>query len=237
VSAATNQAVSGVFSRLLALSFADGNSPIVLSLTEKGQAAYQRFYDVHNAEQAEMSGNEAALWSKLEGAAARLALIVHLVRCASDDASATPDAVDEASVSAGIKLADWFGAEGRRVYAMLADGDGDDGLPSELRKLMSYLEEKGGSLTVRKVTQGLSRYRGRTDLAEADLQRLVSAGRAEWQVQPASDQGGRPTRVAKLVTTGNGNETPENLDDSEGSVAVAAAEPTVGVVGDLAQAV
>ena len=51
---------------------------------------------------AEMAGDLAAAWSKLEGYAARFALLVHLVRAESgDQALADAGTVDEQSIAAG----------------------------------------------------------------------------------------------------------------------------------------
>src|SRR6185436_9952012 len=91
--------------------------PIDLPLTPEAREVWIDFYNRHGGEQMELTGNEAALASKLAGAAPRLALIVQLV---SDPNSM---AVDEVSMAAGITLADWFGHEGRRVYGVLDESD------------------------------------------------------------------------------------------------------------------
>src|SRR5208283_608648 len=59
--------------------------PIDIPLSPGGKAAWIEFFNAHNAEQVELSGDLAAAWSKLEGYTARFALLVHLIRAASDD--------------------------------------------------------------------------------------------------------------------------------------------------------
>ena len=115
-----------IFERLYALTpevGVDGDErPILLTLAADGKAAWVWSYGEHADGQAELSGDLSAAWSTLEGYAARPALVVHLTRCAACDATlADPSQVDEASIAVGIALASWFGAEARRVYAILAE--------------------------------------------------------------------------------------------------------------------
>lgn|GEM_PF-6363501 len=59
--------------------------PIGLPMTPKAKALFIEFYNAHNAQQqAGEGGDLAAAWSKLEGYAARLALIIHCVRFVND---------------------------------------------------------------------------------------------------------------------------------------------------------
>src|SRR5262249_49328763 len=103
--------------------------PVLLRLDAAAQAAWETYYNTHAVEQAELTGDLAAAWSKLEEYAARLTLVIHCARWAADD-TGTDDArtgmkgmhkdmVDTASMNAGITLAQWFKHEARRVYAML----------------------------------------------------------------------------------------------------------------------
>ena len=90
--------------------------PQDIPLSPEGKRAWVRFYNEHACEQAEMAGDLAAAWSKLEGYAARFALLVHLVRAESGDQTLiNAGAVDEQSIAAGVKLSRWFGDEAARV--------------------------------------------------------------------------------------------------------------------------
>ncbi|MFN7022271.1 MAG: DUF3987 domain-containing protein, partial [Phycisphaerales bacterium] len=87
VNADTEAAVATVFDRLFGLTPEiddDGDErPRLVTLADDGKRAWVRFYNEHAGEQVNLSGDEAAAWSKLEGYAARLALVVHLTRWAA----------------------------------------------------------------------------------------------------------------------------------------------------------
>ena len=124
---------------------------VVVGLTTEAKAAWTAYYNQHAEEQSDLSGDLSAAWSKLEEYAARLALVVHFARWAADDPTLqSPDAVDAASMKAGIDLAGWFKAEARRVYALLGETDDD----RDRRRLVEWIERKGGSVTAREVQQG-----------------------------------------------------------------------------------
>jgi hypothetical protein len=236
VKADTEAAVAAVFDRLFGLTMeVDPESPALapdyrprlVRLDPDAKAAWVRFYNEHNTEQVNLSGDEAAAWSKLEGYAARLALVVHLLRWAASASASPPGPVDEASIAAGVALARWFGDEARRVYAILSESDGD----RETRQLVEWIERKGGAVTVRELTHGLRRYRNDPDAAERDLSALVEAGIGRWEWVQAGPKGGPPSKRFRLVSTvtvtatppggpangGNGDgDTPDNPTDAGG---------------------
>ncbi len=238
VDADTEAAVAAVFNRLFGLTMEDDpesgglepdQRPRLVTLTPGAKAAWVRFYNEHAIEQVNLYGDEAAAWSKLEGYAARLALVVHLTRWAAGDpavpTSTTP--VDEASIAAGVVLARWFGDEARRVYAIL--GESDEG--RESRRLVEWIERKRGTATVRDLTRGPREYRGDPERATKALGELVAAGIAVWVHDDHGPKGGRPTERVRLVSrrgdTGDGDETPVNAGNRVGSVTVATvAKPT-----------
>src|SRR5262249_44090280 len=167
------------------------------------------YYNAHAIEQADLTGDMAAAWSKLEEYAARLALVVHFTRWAAGDANLTkPDIVDAASMNAGIVLAKWFKHEARRVYAMLDESDAE----RDERRLVEWIGRKGGTVTTREVQQGC-RWLKEPGAAEAALDELTKAGRGTWEQSPAGLRG-QPTRRFKLsmVSTvyGNGTNPREN---------------------------
>jgi hypothetical protein len=229
VDANTEAAVAAVFDRLYALTLETGDDgddrPRLLTLTENAKRAWVRFYDEHANEQVNLSGDEAAAWSKLEGYAARLAMVVHLTRWASDDATLDdPARIDEASIAAGVLLARWFGDESKRVYAMLGESDEDH----KARGLVEWIKRKGGTVTVRDLTRGPREYRDANDpkaTAEKALGDLVAAGVAVWIHDDHGPTGGRPTDRIRLVSrrgdTGDGDETPANAANRVGFVTVA----------------
>ena len=231
VNADTEAAVAMVFDRLFGLTAEtddDGDErPRLVTLADDGKRAWVTFYNEHASEQVNLSGDEAAAWSKLEGCAARLALVVHLTRVAACDATLRdPARVDEASIAAGVAMVRWFGAEARRVYAIL--GESDEG--RESRGLVEWIERKGGSVTVRDLTRGPREYRD-ADKATKALAELVASGVGRWEVDDHAGGRGRPVDRFRLLSrrgdTGDGDTNSGNAGDRGISVTVATvAKPT-----------
>ena len=70
---------------------------------------------------------------------------------------------------------------------------------SEQVKLVVFIKRRGGTVTVREVTQCYWPLKTQRVKAEAMLNKLVTIGRAEWKdVQPTA-RGGRPTRKIRLL--------------------------------------
>ncbi len=179
--------------------------PVIIPLSDEGKATWIAFYNEHAAEQAELTGGLSAAWSKLEGYAARLALIVHLVRCAADDPTlANAEAVDSASVAAGIELSRWFGNEARRVYAILEASSED----REQQELIRWISDHGGSVSVRELARGLRTYRGQSKAAKAALDELVEAGKGQWRCPAPTVRGGRPAVRFHLRDSDDSTKTP-----------------------------
>ena len=125
--AGTEAALEALVGRLLALGMVEDEKgqpqPVDISLSPLGKQAWIAFYNAHAVEQAEMTGELAAAWSKLEGYSARFALLVHLIRAESSDTTlADVGAVDEQSIAAGVALSRWFGDEAARVYGIIGGG-------------------------------------------------------------------------------------------------------------------
>jgi hypothetical protein len=176
---------------------------VLVRLTPEAKAAWIAYYDAHAEEQAELTGDLAAAWSKLEEYAARLALVVHFIRWAANDPKlADPGALDLDSMTRGIELARWFKHEARRVYAMLDESDAE----RDQRRLAEWVENRGGRVTARAVQQGC-RWLMEPGAAEAALEELVKAGRGSWRPPETTGKGGRPSRVFVLSTPSNVYET------------------------------
>jgi hypothetical protein len=191
------QAVEDIFGRLYELQpDRDDDSdprPRFVRLSPSGKAAWIQFFTEHAQEQVELSGDEAAAWSKLEGYAARLALVIHCVRVAAGDSTLeAPDLVDEASMGAGITLSRWFGHEARRLYAHFGEDEAD----RDRRELEGWIRGRGDVVTPRDLAHGLRRFRNKTNKAHEALEALIKAGLGRWVSQTA---GGRPSLRFELV--------------------------------------
>ena len=98
------------------------------------------------------------------------------------------------SLAAGIALAAWFKGEARRVYAILGESDED----RERRRLVEWLERRGGSVTPRDVQMGC-RWLREPGAAEAAVETLARAGWGCWEPTPPGRRG-QPTRHFRLST-------------------------------------
>ena len=167
--------------------------PALLSLDPDAKRLWIEFYDAHNTETAEHIGDLAAAWSKLEEITARLALLIHEVRIAANvSAVPDPDRVDAVTMTAAIRLIEWFKHETQRVYAILAEDDIDRALRRDRDRLVHWIERRGGATTARDA-QTNCRWLKRPGAAEAALDELVKAGAGSWVPTPAGTPG-KPTR-------------------------------------------
>lgn len=195
----------------------DGETrPALVRLNREAKTAWTTYYNTHANEQAALTGDMAAAWSKLEEYAARLALVVHIVRWAANDQMLTNvDILDAVSMNAGITLANWFKHEARRVYALLDESEGE----RDQRRLVDWIGRKGGAVTAREVQQGC-RWLKEPGKAEEALEELVKAARGTWQNSASTPKGGRPGRSFVLSTSSTVYATEETPEHPAGFVDV-----------------
>ncbi len=167
-----------------------------VGLTAEAKAAFVKYHDEHNLEMSGLSSDLKAVWSKLEGGAARLALVIHMVRGAiaemAGDESFDHHNADEESMLIGVQLARWFSNEARRVYAVLGENDGQQ----RVRKLIEAIERKGSRVSVREWQRSRS-LKASLD-AELQLDELVELGLGRWEDPAKDSKGGRPTKIFVL---------------------------------------
>jgi hypothetical protein len=101
--------------------------------------------------------------------------------------------VDDKRIVAGINLAEWFGHETERVYAVLNDGP-----KRRTRQLLIELLQSKGAMTLRDISRSPG-FVAITGKLEAALDGLVSAGLVEWKYPPPPPTGGRPTKYYSLA--------------------------------------
>jgi hypothetical protein len=185
--------------------------PTELPLSADAKRVWVAFYNEHAKALAEAVGYEAALLSKMEGAAARLALVIHLARYAADDpAMSDPNMIDGASITAGVTLARWFAHEGQRVCAIVQAGDE----ATERRELVEWIKRQGGRVTARDLQRGPQQFREDAGAAEAALAGLVRRHRGRWESAIPGPGGGRPGRMFVLTSNGDGDTTSKNTEVS-----------------------
>lgn len=189
----TEASMGAVFDKLLTLepaADADGKpEPDPMDLTPEAKGVFIDYYNRHRTESEELEDDLRAAWSKIEAYAARFALIFQLCSWASGDAD--DGAIDEASMTAAIELADWFGNEAKRVYGLFSELEAD----REQRELVDLIRRRGGSVTAKELRAAARKYRPAGE-AETALEGLVRAGLGTWEVVPT---GRRPRQEFTLV--------------------------------------
>lgn len=185
----------------------DNPRPRLVRLAPGARTLWISYYNSQAGEQAELSGDLAAAWSKLEGYAARLALVIHLVRWAAGDRSIVSDQIDADSMGSGIALSRWFAHEARRVYGMLSESEED----REQRGLVDLIRLRGGRITTRELMRASRKYRKDAEGAEDALNELARAGIGRWNVDNHGGGRGQPKRVFILGDAGDGNINANNI--------------------------
>lgn len=185
ISLAVEEAMSSAIDSLFSLQGTiddDGHhTPLSVGLSPGAKKLFTDYCDAHGEQGAELTGDLAAAWSKLECYGARLALVLH---CVADGAGCEvrPD-----TMAAALRIVEWFKNETRRIYGMLGEGETD----RELRRLAEWIGLKGGNVTARDVQQGRRKYSTAAE-AEAALHALVAAGYGVWQIDVHNRGPGRP---------------------------------------------
>lgn len=189
--------VEAVFTALLRMQMdidPDGTlGPRAIPLMPEAMDAWVDFYEEHARQQADIAaGDLAAAFSKLEGYAARLALVVHCIRAADGDSSLlSADYIDAESIQRAVQIVRWFCGETQRIYAMFAENEQE----AEQRGLLELIRSRGGRITVRELMQASRTYRTGASVAKFALEELEQMGWGRWQKQ---DTGGRPSEIFEL---------------------------------------
>ncbi len=174
---------------------AGATPPIAIGLSPEASQIWAEFYDEHAEWQARSVGDEAALLAKIEGIAARLALIVHCIRSVGDEAMTLGVMVDDESVRTGVQLARWFASEALRVYAVFRESPEEQ----QRRELVAWVRSRGGCVTARDLQRGPRQFRSDGVNAQRALENLARDGLGAWERRPPSERGGRGKTVFVLA--------------------------------------
>jgi hypothetical protein len=201
--AALTEAYVDLFSALLKLTpqidpETGRREPVTLKWTPQAKARFVDFVNSHGAEmRAFKSDRLKSAWSKLEGQAARLALIFHCIREAYlPSPGENTNTISADTLDAALVWIEWLKHETRRIYYTLTH----EGDARQADKLIAFAQRNGGSITARDAARVGA---GGRDVAVVDkiMDGLVKAGLAEWHT-PEQTKGGRPTRYFRLKTPG-----------------------------------
>ena len=168
--------------------------PYLVGMSTAAERLYGEYYNQINARRFETEGFDAALLGKAEALAARLALIIHLVRRATNRRHADAE-ITEQDMKAGITLAKWLAEESKKAYAIVHE----DQVEKQRRKLVEWIRSKGGSVTVRDVQRGIRRYRDDADKAKAALDDLVANHVCRMSETIPTSEGGHVVRRYEVI--------------------------------------
>lgn len=171
------------------------NRPALIRLSQTARGLFQDYVNVTGDEQAGLTGDLSAAWSKLEESAARLALVIHCIRQASGE-RVDPWACDADSMHAGITLGSWFKDETQRVYQLMKESQDS----RELRQAAEWIQQRGGTVRARELVSDRRDIHD-NEQAENLLQRLVDNDFGQWQSVSTTERGGRPTREFRLFAS------------------------------------
>src|SRR5262249_10386557 len=119
---------------------------------------------------------DAASLAKLEGYAARLALIHHVSLHVAHERDDLQHPISEDSLVAGIELVRWFAREAKRISHVLSAGKEQQ----ERRRLIDCVTRNGGTITARELHRlNKARY-ANVDAARTALEELVQEGSGSW---------------------------------------------------------
>jgi hypothetical protein len=179
--------------------------PFLVRWSPDAKARFVEFFNAHAKEMREFKSDRLkSAWSKLEGQAARLALVFHVVRHAY-----LPGAEDESraitldTLESALEWVEWFKNETRRIYYTLTH----QGEVRQADKLIQFARRARGRCTARDAARVGA---GGRDAEEVEkvMGGLVAAGIGEWEA-PESPKGGRPTRYFRLKQAAPCRETDE----------------------------
>lgn len=162
------------------IGFGLSGQPITLGLTPGAKRVFIAHHDGLAMPQRVAGDNLKAAYSKLQETAARIALVLHVVRTVC--AETISHDVDEESMQSGVRLAQWFAREAERLYRGLLRPDPENRKEAEANlqsdQLADVLEfvKKKGAVTARALARGKWRYRNKHEEAEADLKKLEAMG-------------------------------------------------------------
>jgi len=172
---------------LLSLVHADSGAPVVVKLGPDARDAFRSWHDTNAIETVAETCTMAAFTSKMPAHVLRLALIFH--EAVAADASngysdgGLSDGVSVETIERAIELATWHAEQMRRVVDLFGEDEPTEAerLQSEEMALVRWVEGRGGHVEVRDVTSHLRRYRGKTEEAKKQLDRLVMLGYGVWK--------------------------------------------------------
>lgn len=175
--------------------------PLVVPFTDDALDLWKDFVNEWGQQQYQLNGPLASCWSKLEGYAARIALMIEMVQHVSGKSDGLQ--ITRESLSRAITLVIWFGEEQYRIYSELFTPEST----AEIDELVALIASNGGRITPSGLMDRKSRFKT-ADSAEKALNNLVRQKLGHWEVVKTK---GRPRTDFVLDGFQSRVATPEQL--------------------------
>ena len=194
--------LQSIMKRLLDLAAPDPDTGEIICknipLSPEAKTVWISFFNQHATEQRQiMDESLTASWGKLEGYAARFALLDHLIRSVIEGpfSSFDHDRISLESMEVGIKLSRWFGREAQRVFGLF--GKNNFAKEQADRELVRIIQSKSGRITVRDLMRSRKKDYPTANAAETALNSLVQ----KQMAQVETEQTARPARTPRSAMT------------------------------------
>ena len=163
--------------------------PIVIGWTADAALLWGEFFNENlECQEREADGYLESVYAKLEGQAARLALVIQIMRW-TEDQSLSNTEIDAESMRMAIELTRWFRRESKRVYLISHQDNRSD----EEEKVYEYVANHS-EVSVRDISRKLLRGKS-SEYVEDIVTRLVGKDRLEKVVLNGK---GRSSRVYRI---------------------------------------
>jgi hypothetical protein len=168
---------SKCFEKLSTLSqrLGDGEfKPMMCRLLPPAESVWKQWYDNMLTSMKNMDVQFRWPVHKLISYAARFSLLIQLLRWATNEPAVSDEWIDEVSVQAGTKLADYFLGQLQKVYERLDEQPED----KRSQELLAWIIKKAndGIISVRQVANGGPRWARKTSVAKIALNELQDRG-------------------------------------------------------------
>ncbi|TWT31162.1 hypothetical protein KOR34_45380 [Posidoniimonas corsicana] len=164
--------------------------PESIGLDDGARGQFKEWFEEIQEERQLAQDLEAAALAKLEGAAARVAMVFHCVRAASEE-PVDPFTIDGDTMRSALTVMRWQRGETLRAYRALEAN-------SEVRnrqRLAHWLTDRfGGVVTPRDLQRNKPAKYATADDAEQALNELHASGLGEWKAPANDGKRGRPKR-------------------------------------------
>ncbi len=178
--------------KLLSLTPDANDDPVVVGWTAEAAILWGAFFDENvTLQEREIDGYLESVYSKLEGQAAKLSLVIQMLRW-TEDQSLSNTEIDSDSMRMAIELTRWFRRESKRVYLISNQARQSD----EEEAVHEYVASHE-DVSVRDLQRNLLRGKS-SDHVEGIVERLVKNGLLK---ELAMKQEGRGRRARRYNAT------------------------------------